>query len=333
MNRIVSMLVTAGLFAGSILLAQEGGRRGRGQNRGNRPQMQMQMNAETAKKWSDLQSQLKKKYPDKFAEIEKLAQTNLAEANMKMIQLARQAKLKIPMPAGRGGFRGRGGQGGEGFGGGRGEGFGGGRGEGFGGGRGGFGRGEGFGGGRGGFGRGGMGMMGNRERAEAEAKIKAKFPKEYAAIEKSREQAEEQLQALAKKADVKLPMTQEAMMKKMAAIREKYKSEFEEINKLRQEDPQAARERTNEIFKREGIEMPMMGMGGFRRQEGNSQQAPRQPRRGNSGQDMRKKMDQIRKAYPEEVKKLQSLREEDPQKFRQEMKKLADRYDREHGGK
>ena len=108
---------------------------------------------------------------------------------------------------------------------------------------------------------------------------------------------------------------------------------IEEIDKLRQEDPQAARERTNEIFKREGIEMPMMGMGGFRRQEGNSQQPARQPRRGNAGQDMRKKMDQIRKAYPEEMKKLQALREEDPQKFRQEMKKLADRYDREHGGK
>ena len=44
-------------------------------------------------------------------------------------------------------------------------------------------------------------------------------------------------------------------------------------------------------------------------------------------------MDQIRKAYPEEMKKIQALREEDPQKFRQEMKKLADRYDREHGGK
>jgi len=322
MNRIVSMLVTAGLFAGSILLAQEGGRRGRGQNRGNRPRMQMQMDEETAKKWSDLQSELKKKYPDKFAEIEKLAQSNLAEANMKMIQLARQAKLTLPQMGGRGGFRGRGGQGGE-------------R-EGFGRGRGGFERGEGFGGGRGGFGRGGFG--GGRggfanPRAEAEKQIKEKFPKEFAAIEKAKEQAEEQLQALAKKADVKLPLTQEAMMKKMAAVREKYKAEFEEINKLWQEDPQAARERTAEIFKREGIEMPGMGMN-FRRPDNNSQaNRPPQPRRGNAGQDMRKKMDQMRKAYPEEMKKIQALRQEDPQKFREEMKKLADRYDREHGSK
>ena len=321
MNRIVSMLVTAGLFAGSILLAQEGGRRGRGQNRGGRPQMQMQMNEETAKKWSDVQAQLKKKYPDKFAEIEKLAQTNLAQANMKMIQLARQAKLNIPMPGGRG-FRGRGGQGGGGFGGGRG-GFG--PGEGFGGGRGGFGRGEGFGGGRGGFG--GMGMMGNRERVEAEAKIKAKFPKEYAAIEKSREQAEEQLQALAKKADVKLPLTMEARMKKMAAIREKYKAEFEEIAKLRESDPQAARERTAEIYKREGLDMPMMP--DFRRQGNGDRNQPPQARRGNPMQ----KFEAIRKAYPEEMKKIAPLRQDDPAKFRAELRKLAERYDREHPAK
>ncbi len=331
------MLVAAGLLTGSLLFAQENGRRNRGQNRGSRPQMQM--NEETAKKWTDVQKQLKEKYPEKFAEIEKLAKTNIPLAMQKMNQLAREAKISTP----RGGFGGgRGGRGGEGFGNGRGgfgngrggEGFGNGRG-GFGNGRGGFGQrgGEGFGGGRGGFGqRGGFGGFMN-PRAEAEKQIKEKFPKEFAEIEKSREQTEEQLQALARKADVKLPLTQEAMMKKMADIRKKYQAEFEEIDKLRQDDPQAARERASEIFKREGIEMPMMGMGGFRRPDGNSRQPPRQPRRGNSGQDMRKKMDQIRKAYPEETKKLMALREEDPQKFRQEMKKLADRYDREHGGK
>jgi len=302
MNRITTMLVAAGLLTGSLLFAQENGRRNRGQNRGNRPQMQMQMNEETAKKWTDVQKQLKEKYPEKFAEIEKLAQTNIPLAMQKMNQLAREAKISTPRGGFGGGFGGRGG-------------------EGFGGGRGGFGQRSGFGG----------GFM--TPRAEAEKQIKEKFPKEYAAIEKSKAQAEEQLQALARKADVKLPLTQEAMMKKMADIRKKYQAEFEEIDKLRQDDPQAARERANEIFKREGIEMPMMGMGGFRRPDGNSRQQPRQPRRGNSGQDMRKKMDQIRKAYPEEVKKLQALREEDPQKFRQEMKKLADRYDREHGGK
>ena len=170
-------------------------------------------------------------------------------------------------------------------------------------------------------------MMGNRERAEAEAKIKAKFPKEYAAIEKSREQAEEQLQALAKKADVKLPLTMEARMKKMAAIREKYKAEFEEIAKLRESDPQAARERTAEIYKREGLDMPMMP--DFRRQGNGDRNPTPQARRGNPMQ----KFEAIRKAYPEEMKKIAPLRQEDPQKFRAELRKLAERYDREHPAK
>ena len=314
MKRIAVMFVAAGLLTGSLIYAQENGRR----NRGNRPPMQM--NAETARKWSDVQTQLKQKYPEKFAEIEKLAQTNIALAMQKMNQLAREAKIELP--------RQRGGRG-EGFGGRRGEGFGGGRGEGFGP-RGGFGgrRGEGF-GPRGGFG-GGRGMMGGNQRAEAEKQIREKFPKEFAAIEKTKEQAEEQLQELAKKAGVKLPLTQEAMMKKMAAVREKYKAEFEEIRKLRESDPQAARERTAEIFKREGIEMPMMN---FRRPGDNNQADRPQPRRSNPGQDIRRKIEQMRKAYPEEMKKIQQLRSEDPQKFRQEMKKLADRYDREHGSK
>ncbi|MBO4631962.1 MAG: hypothetical protein J5858_08575, partial [Lentisphaeria bacterium] len=128
MNRIAAMLVTAGLITGSILLAQENGRRNRYQNRGSRAPMQM--SAEMSKKWSDVQTQLKKKYPEKFAGIEKLAQTNLAEAMQKMMQLAREAKMDFPAGRGfRGAPRGEGSGGrngaprGEGFGG-RGEGFG-----------------------------------------------------------------------------------------------------------------------------------------------------------------------------------------------------------------
>ncbi|MBO4633371.1 MAG: hypothetical protein J5858_15750, partial [Lentisphaeria bacterium] len=144
-------------------------------------------------------------------------------------------------------------------------------------------------------------------------------------IEKTREQAEEQLQALAKKANVKLPLTQEAMMKKMAAVREKYKSEFEEIRKLRESDPRAAMERTMEIYKREGIEMPMMN---FRRPDGNQPASP-QARRGNPMQ----KIAEVRKAYPEEMSKLEILRRDDPQKYRMELRKLVERYDREHPAK
>ena len=305
MNKIAAMLIVSGLLAGGTVFAQQNRNRGgRGERGGERTRMSTE---ETNKKWADVQSQLKKKYPEKFAEIEKLAATNIAAAMQKMNELAREAKIATP----------RGGR------------FGGGR-EGFGGREGGQ-RGEGFGGGRGGFGGqrpGGFqgGMMGNRQRTEAEAKIKEKFPQEYAAIEKQRETAEEQLQALAKKADVKLPLTQEAMMKKMAAIREKYKKEFEEINQLRQTDPQAARERMAEIFKQEGIEMPMMMRPGEGPRRGGDRGEGGPARRGNS----RPNIDKIRKAYPEEMQKLDEIRREDPAKFREEFRKLAERYEREN---
>ena len=64
MNRITTMLVAAGVLTGSLLFAQDNGRgqRSRGQNRGgSRPPIQMQMNEETARKWSDVQKQLTEK--------------------------------------------------------------------------------------------------------------------------------------------------------------------------------------------------------------------------------------------------------------------------------
>ena len=124
---------------------------------------------------------------------------------------------------------------------------------------------------------------------------------------------------------MKLPLTQEAMMKKMAQIREKYKKEFEEINKMRQTDPQGARERMNEIFKQEGIEMPMMPMMRSGQRPGGDREPP-QARRENPMERLGK----IRKAYPEEMKALEEIRREDPAKYRAELKKLVDRYESEH---
>ena len=286
------------------IAAQENGRRNRMPNRNNRPPMQM--TAEMTRQWNEIQTRLKQKYPQKFAEIEKLASANLAEAMQKMIALAREAEIALPMSQ-RSRDR-------------RGEGFGRPR-EGFGGPEGGM-RGERFGGRRRPYS--GMGMTGGHQRIEAEAKIKAQFPKEFAEIEKTRNQAEEQLQALARKAGVKLPPAQDAVMRKMAAIREKYKNEFEEIRKLRETDPQTARERTMEIFKREGVDfMPMDA------RRSNDLKGPAPARRGNP----MRKIAEIRKAYPDEMKKIDGLQRENPQQYRMELRKLAERYDREHSGK
>ena len=84
-------------------------------------------------------------------------------------------------------------------------------------------------------------------------------------------------------------------------------------------------ERTMEIYKREGIEMPMTN---FRRPGGNQPTSP-QARRGNPMQ----KIAEVRKAYPEEMSKIETLRRDDPQKYRMELRKLVERYDREHPAK
>ncbi len=164
----------------------------------------------------------------------------------------------------------------------------------------------------------------NDQRENVEAKLKEKYPKEFAEIDKLRNEAETKLQALAKKAGVQLPLNPETMRKKMTEIRAKYPKEFEEIDKLRKTDPRAAREKMQEIYRKEGIEFPAMPDRRHDRFGANPNQP--YPRRGNPME----KLQQIRAAYPAEMKKLDELRRNDPGRYREEMRKLAERYEREH---
>lgn len=164
----------------------------------------------------------------------------------------------------------------------------------------------------------------NDQRENVEAKLKEKYPKEFAEIDKLRNEAETKLQALAKKAGVQLPLNPETMRKKMTEIRAKYPKEFEEIDKLRKTDPRAAREKMQEIYRKEGIEFPAMPDRRHDRFGANPNQPS--PRRGNPME----KLQQIRAAYPAEMKKLDELRRNDPGRYREEMRKLAERYEREH---
>lgn len=257
------------------------------------------LSAENAKKWAQIQSTLKKKYPAKYAKIETLAKTNLAKAAQELTALARTAKMEIPRESrsvNRGSqhfgamrWQHRGGQ--------------------------------------------NAGMGGNfsfrNPRAAAEEQIKTKFPAEYAKIEKQREEIETNLQSLAKKGNITLPDTAETLQKKMRLVREKYKAEFEEIQKLRQTDRRAAMERTMEIYKREGLTFPRMGMGfGPGRNQGSSTQGentpPPPPRRGNP---MMERLKLLRKTYPEEMQKLDSLRRSDPAAYRQGLRALSKKFD------
>ncbi len=298
MKKSTLVLLLAAAFVGTTLFAQGERRRGGSTERGT-----PQTSAENLKKWEEAQAQLKQKYPEKFAEIEKLQKTNLFAALEKMRTLARENNVTLPAP-GRGGREGfaRGGQGG--FGGGdRGEGF----------------RPGGFGGDRGG--QGGFGARQN-PRTTVEEQIKKLYPAEYAEVEKLRVTTEEKLQELAKKADLKLPESMETIRAKMTAIREKYKTEFAEIDKLRETDLRAAMERTREIYQKEGLDFSPAAMG---RGMTNEPAAQTPTQRANPME----KLNQVRQKYPEEFAKIQALRRDNPEEYRKQLQALVAKYDAE----
>ncbi len=231
--------------------------------------------------WAEAQAELKKKYPEKYKEIEKLQATNLFAALEKMRELASEASVTLPGSS-------RGNRGGR----------------------------HGAMGPRGGMPGGGMGIPGGMRnpRASVEAELKAKYPAEYAEIEKQRMAVENKLEELAKKANVKLPATAESIRLKLEELKisGKFKAEFEEIEKLRASNPRAAFEKTRELMTKAGIEMPETGRGG---RLGSIENGDAVPARSSRVNPMRRIME-LRRKYPEEMKKLDALRREDPDGYR-----------------
>jgi len=256
-------------------------------NAGNRNSRFRQENTE---EWAKVQTELKQKYPKEFAEIEKLQATNLFAALQKMRELAEQKSVRTP------GFNRRNSRGGE---------------------RMSFGEGDSRRMRRGG---GGMGAGFNGSRAPVEAGLRQKYPAEYAQIVKQRIQADRDLEALAKKANVKLPASMESAQLKLEALKleGKYPAEFAEIEKLRQNDPFAAIRKTRELMEKAGIETPanpFSGRSGGFSANGNPNRNMTPSGAGPRANPMQK-IQELRKQYPEEMKKLDELRRKDPQAYR-----------------
>lgn len=277
MKKTALFLMAASVFAAGTLLAQgpdfrRGG--GRGMRNGNMEDFRTKM----SESWAKAQAELRKKAPEKYAEIEKLQSTNLLEAMNKMRELAAEQGIELHGNRMRGGMMDA---------------------------RRGF-----DGGNRGPRGDMMRGRRGN-ERAVIEAKLKKEYPEDYAKIEQARQNVEEQLQALAKKANVKLPDTLETARLKMNQLKAKFPKEFEEIEKLRKEDPRAAEEKIRELAKKAGIELPAFN----------------RPREERNGQDNRRggnPVARLYRKYPEKMKELEKLRRTSPAEYRQKVRELLD---------
>jgi dsDNA-binding SOS-regulon protein len=242
---------------------------------------------------------------------------------------------------GQGGGRGgRGGQGGGqgGFGGGQG-GFGGGQG-GFGGGQGGFGGGQGgFGGGQGGFGggmmgpggMGGMGGMGGARsgqlqrtidrlkadtpREEALKKLEAKDKDAYAKAKKALDDANAQLAALAKKAEIELPETEEQQKAKALEFLAKEKDAIDKLLETDKTDSATAMRSFTELAQKNNVTlMPAGGRGGM---GAAAQPGARTGTRANNGT-----LRQIQEKFPQEYEEAQKLRQTDPAAYREKIQAL-----------
>ena len=238
--------------------------------------------AETAparpSEFAKAQATLKERAPEEYAKIEKLAATDLYAALRELRALAQKHDVKLPRPSF--GSRNRRGPG---------DGDRPGRGE--------------FPGRGGRSGRGG-GMM---EQIVAEGKINAKFPEEFAAVMKELNAAEDKLYQLAEKAEVKIPRN---LISQLRRLREKAPEKFAEIERRADDEPREAMRELFELAEANGIElaMPMMRGGrGGRPGRGDAPEEKPEPRK-ISKAPIRK----LREAFPEDMARYDSLRQEDP---------------------
>ncbi|MDR0933180.1 MAG: hypothetical protein LBM70_09215 [Victivallales bacterium] len=156
-------------------------------------------------------------------------------------------------------------------------------------------------------------------RADAEAKIKEKFPEEYAQVEKMRADAEAKLRELAKKAGVEIPKT---MQEQLAELKVKYPKEMTEIDELRKTDMWAAMRKTQELAEKAGITLNTGRRGGgtpgFGRD--NNTDTPPAPR-----VNQLNLLKQLRERFPAQMSEIDALRKTDPAAARKKMKELSDK--------
>ena len=288
-----AFLMMAALAAGTTLSAAEEA----DGNTGETVRSRRNEAGDVTGEWAALQAALKEKYPEKFAEIEKLQNTNLFAALEAMRSLAESSGMELPrmMPPGRGerGQR-RGGPGGAGM-------------------RGGPGM---------GFGPGGMGMGGSPQQ-QVENELKEQYPEEFAEIEELRREANRKLQDLAEKAGVKLPVSPQDRMQQIMALREKYPEEFAEIEELRRSNPRAAMEKMTELASKEGIDL---SFGRNRGSAGNSSREGTTPRNNQAAQLRRKLLEQ----YPDKMAEIDALRKTDAAAARKQLQELIKQYEEDN---
>ena len=156
-------------------------------------------------------------------------------------------------------------------------------------------------------------------RFDAEQKLKAQYPAEFAEVQKLRDEAEKKLQELAKKANIELPPAPKSWHERMAELKEKYPKEYAEYEELQKTDRRAAFAKLRELMEKNGDKTTFPGRDG--------RNTPPPPPRKDVGRQVR----ELRKKYPAEFAEIQKIRREDPAKARKMMQELQKKAEKESG--
>jgi len=256
--------------------------------------------AEEPGDFAKAQAELKARAPEDYAKIEKLAATDLNAAMREFRAAARKHGVKIPRPqvqrSRRPGAEGaRPGRGGE----------------------------------RPGRERGrGINPM---TQLIIDGKIRKAFPQEFDAVNRELCAVEEKLEKLAERAGVKYPLNFNAQLHKLrVAAPEK----MAEIELMAAEDPRGAFRAINELAKEHGLEIAAPGMRGRR----GGERPGRGPRGGGEEKLEPRRiatppLRKLREEFPEEMKRYDELRQEDPEAAKKLLLELNDRLKKQRPGR
>ena len=157
-----------------------------------------------------------------------------------------------------------------------------------------------------------------------DGKIRKAFPQEFDAVTRELCAAEERLHTLAERAGVQYPQDFSSTIRK---LRIAAPDKMAEIEQLAAEDPRGAFRALSELAREQGLGMTsMFGRGGRRGgddRRGRDEIEKPEPRRISTA-PLRK----LREAFPEEMKRYEELRQEDPAAAKKLLLELNDRLNR-----
>lgn len=154
--------------------------------------------------------------------------------------------------------------------------------------------------------------------APAERKLHKERPAEYREIERLRAEADLKVFKLAAKAGIRLPDSMEIYRKKLNVLRIYFPQEYRKARELQRTDA-------------EGGAKILRGLAA--KLELGLSDPPGKRNAGNASLPQGDAMIQLRKRFPEEMKKLDKLKHNAPVAYRQQLRKLMEKMNAENKGK